>query len=146
MRISTRTRYGMRLMVNLAANFKNGYSFLKDVAKSEGISEKYLSLIVIPLKAAGMLTTSRGVHGGYILSKNPSKITAREIVEALEGDLSLVECSRDEKYCIKSKNCATQDIWFGLSEKIAEFLNSFNLEELVKIQIKKKSESNDYSI
>src|SRR5450830_1317607 len=122
MRISTRTRYGMRLMVNLAANFKNGYSFLKDVAKSEGISEKYLSLIVIPLKAAGMLTTIRGVHGGYILSKHPTKISVKDVVEILEGDLSLVECSKDEKYCIKSKNCVTHDIWSGLSEKIADYL------------------------
>ena len=146
MRISTRTRYGLRLMVNLAINYSKGYAFLKDVAKSEGISLKYLSLIVIPLKAAGMLTTIRGVHGGYILSKHPSKISVKELVEILEGDLSLVECSRDETYCNKSKICVTHDIWSGLSEKIADFLNSFNLEELAKIQGKKSIEITDYAI
>jgi Rrf2 family protein len=146
MRISTRTRYGLRLMVNLALNYDKGYAFLKDVAKSEGISEKYLSLIVIPLKAAGMLATIRGVHGGYILSKHPSKISVKEIVEILEGDLSLVECSKDEKYCIKYKNCVTHDIWSGLSEKIADFLNSFNLEEIAKIQVEKSIEITDYAI
>jgi Rrf2 family protein len=146
MRISTRARYGLRLMVNLALNYGKGYAFLKDIAKSEGISEKYLSLIVIPLKTAGMLATIRGVHGGYTLSRHPSKISVKEIVEILEGDLSLVECSRDEKYCIKSKICVTHDIWSGLSEKIADFLNSFNLEELAKIQEKKNIEIADYAI
>jgi Rrf2 family protein len=146
MRISTRTRYGLRLMVNLAINYDKGYAFLKDVAKAEGISEKYLSLIVIPLKAAGMLTTIRGVHGGYILSKHPSKISVKDIVEILEGDLSLVECSKDETYCKKSKNCVTHDIWTGLSERMADFLNSFNLEELADIQGKKSTSIIDYAI
>ncbi|MHB1346420.1 MAG: RrF2 family transcriptional regulator [Candidatus Humimicrobiaceae bacterium] len=146
MRISTRTRYGMRLMVNLALNFGNGYAFLKDIAKNEGISEKYLSLIVIPLKAAGMLATIRGVHGGYILSKHPSKISVKEIVEVLEGDLSLVECSKDDKYCIKAKNCVTHDIWSELSEKITDFLNSFNLEDVAKLQGDKNIQITDYAI
>ena len=146
MRISTRTRYGLRLMVNLANNYGKGYAFLKDIAKNEAISEKYLSLIVIPLKAAGMLATIRGIHGGYVLSKHPSEISAKEIVEILEGDLSLVECSKDEKYCIKYKNCTTHDIWSGLSEKIADYLNSFSLEELAKMQKEKIISIVDYII
>ncbi|MCL4377669.1 MAG: Rrf2 family transcriptional regulator [Actinobacteria bacterium] len=146
MRISTKTRYGMRLMINLAANFKNGYSFLKDIAKSEGISEKYLSLIVIPLRTAGLLKTTRGVHGGYILSKDPSEITAGQVVEILEGDLSLVECIKNEKYCIKLKNCASRDIWFDLGKKMTEFLNSLTLKDLAKLQSEKKSVSMDYII
>ena len=146
MRISTRTRYGLRLMVNLAVNYSRGYAFLKNVAKTEGISEKYLSLIVIPLKTAGLLTTIRGVHGGYILSKHPSKISVKDVVEILEGDLNLVECSKDETYCKKSKNCVTQDIWAGLSEKMGDFLNSFNLEELADIQEKKSIAAADYAI
>ena len=133
-------------MVNLAINYDKGYAFLKDVAKSEGISLKYLSLIVIPLKAAGMLTTIRGVHGGYILSKHPTKISVKDVVEILEGDLSLVECSRDETYCNKSKNCVTHDIWSGLSEKIADYLNSFNLEELAEAQKNNSSKIVDYVI
>lgn len=146
MRISTRTRYGLRLMINLALNYSKGYAFLKDVAKVEGISEKYLSLIVIPLKAAGMLSAIRGVHGGYILSKHPSKISVKEIAEILEGDLSLAECTKNEKYCVKTKYCASYDIWSDLSEKMAEFLNSITLENLAKIQNEKKSKSIDYSI
>lgn len=136
----------MRLMINLALNFKNGFSFLKDIAKDEGVSEKYLSLIVIPLKAAGLLKTSRGIHGGYILSRQPSKITAREIVEVLEGDLSLVECNRDDKYCFKVRNCASHDIWSRLSEKMAEFLDSLTLEDVASIQNEKKSRPLDYMI
>jgi Rrf2 family protein len=146
MRISTRARYGLRLMVNLAINYDKGYAYLKDVAKKEGISEKYLSLIVIPLKAAGMLTTIRGVHGGYILSKHPSKISVKEIVEILEGDLSLVECSKDETYCKKSGNCVTHDIWSGLSEKITDYLNCFNLDELAETQRRNNIKIEDYEI
>lgn len=146
MRISTKTRYGMRLMINLAVNFDKGYTYLKDVAESEKISEKYLSLIVIPLKTAGLLTTSRGIHGGYILSKKPSEISAREIVEVLEGDMCLVGCIKNDKYCSKSGNCSAQDIWMGLSEKIIEYLDSINLEELVRLQNEKKLELIDYSI
>jgi Rrf2 family protein len=146
MRISTKTRYGMRLMIKLADNFGKGYTYLKDIAESEKISEKYLSLIVIPLKTAGLLTTSRGIHGGYILSKKPSEITAREIVEILEGDMCVVECIKNDKYCSKSGNCSAQDLWTGLSDKMTEYLNTINLEELVKLQNEKKLELIDYSI
>jgi Rrf2 family protein len=146
MRISTRTRYGMRLMVYLAANYSRGYTLLKDIARSERISEKYLSLIVIPLKTAGLLATARGVHGGYILSKHPSKISAREIVEILEGDLALVQCSKDEEYCSRHENCSPHDVWAALSEKIADFLNSLNLQELAEIQSKKYRAITDYAI
>jgi len=146
MRVSTKTRYGMRFMIRLAINYGKGYVYLKDVAKNEKISEKYLSLIVIPLKTAGLLITARGVNGGYILSKKPSEITAREIVEILEGDLNVIECLRDDLYCTKSGNCSAQDLWFGLSQKITKYLDSINLEDLAKLQNEKKLGLIDYII
>ena len=134
MRISTRTRYGMRLMINLARNFNNGYSLLKDVAKSESISEKYLSLIVIPLKSAGFLNAIRGSHGGYCLSRPPSEIRIKDIIETMEGDLCLLECVKNKSACTRSSNCVSRDLWLGLSNEIVEYLNSLTLEDIINMQ------------
>jgi Rrf2 family protein len=133
-RISTRTRYGMRLMINLARNYNNGYSLLKDVAKSENISEKYLSLIVIPLKSAGLLNAVRGSRGGYSLSKTPSEIKIKDIIETMEGDLCLLECVKNKSACTKSSNCVSRDLWLGLSNEIAGYLNSLTLEDIINMQ------------
>ncbi|MGD0280318.1 MAG: Rrf2 family transcriptional regulator, partial [Smithella sp.] len=77
MKLSTRARYGVRLMVALAVNYDKGPVFLKDVAKGENISEKYLSLIIIPLRRIGLVNSIRGAHGGYLLAKDPSQITMK---------------------------------------------------------------------
>jgi Rrf2 family protein len=146
MRISTRSRSGIRLMINLAANYNKGHAFLKDIAREEEISEKYLSQIVIPLRRAGMLTASRGVHGGYILAKSPREITAKEIVEALEGDLDLIECARDQEACNRVAGCASRGLWEGLGRKIAEYLSSVTLDDLFKIKQEKVSKTIEYSI
>ncbi|MCL4377018.1 MAG: Rrf2 family transcriptional regulator [Actinobacteria bacterium] len=137
MRISTRTRYGIRLMMNLAGNYNNGYSLLKDIAKKEEISEKYLSLIVIPLKSAGFLNTIRGSRGGYSLSKEPSGIKVKDIIEVLEGDLCLLECVKNRESCSRSPACGSRDLWVGLSNAIAEYLDDLTLEDLVNLQSNK---------
>ena len=124
----------MRLMINLARNFNNGYSLLKDVAKSESISEKYLSLIVIPLKSAGFLNAIRGSRGGYCLSKPPSEIRVKDIIETMEGDLCLLECVKNKSACPRSSNCVSRDLWLGLSNEIVEYLNSLTLEDIINMQ------------
>lgn len=147
MRISTRTRYGVRLMINLARNYNNGYSLLKDIAKSEGISEKYLSLIVIPLRSAGFLNTIRGSHGGYSLSRSPSEIRIKDIIETMEGDLCLLECVKNKSTCPRSDDCISRDLWRGLSNKMVEYLDSLTLEDLVNMQSKKNEKAvNNYYI
>ena len=146
MRISTRSRYGIRLMINLAANYSKGHTFLKDIAREEEISEKYLSQIVIPIRRAGLLIASRGVHGGYTLAIPPAEITAKEIVEVLEGDLALLECTRDAALCNRSVSCASRNLWTGLSKKIAEYLSSVTLDDLLKIKQEKVSKTIEYSI
>src|SRR4030042_540461 len=95
MKLSTRTRYGVRLMVALALNYGKDPVFLKDIAKGENISEKYLSLIIIPLRGVNLVNSVRGAHGGYNLSKEPSQITLKEIVDVLEGECSLVDCVKN---------------------------------------------------
>jgi len=146
MRISTRSRYGIRLMISLATTYNRGYAFLKDIAKDEEISEKYLSQIVIPLKRAGLLSASRGIHGGYTLARSPSKITAKEIVEVLEGDVCVLECTKDEAACTRSNNCSSRDLWSALSDTISGFLSSITLDDLAKSKNEKDLKLLEYSI
>lgn len=132
MRLSTRSRYGTRLMLELALNYNKGNVLLKDIAKVEGLSEKYLSHLVIPLKASGLIGSSRGAHGGYRLAKSPNLITIKDIVQALEGNLSPVECVNNPSVCERVKDCVTRDIWDTLDEKISETLSSITLKDLVE--------------
>jgi len=137
MKLSTRARYGVRLMVELATSYDKGPVYLKDIAKIQSISEKYLSLIVIPLRTAGLVKSIRGAHGGYSLAKDPSKITMKEIVDVLEGDCSLVNCVKDPGTCPRVPICASHDIWTIIGEKISETLNSTTLSMLVKMNEEK---------
>jgi Rrf2 family transcriptional regulator, cysteine metabolism repressor len=130
MRISTRTRYGVRFLLELAESHGKGPLFLKDIAKSQEISEKYLSQIVIELKSAGIITGLRGAHGGYVLSREPEQITLREVVAVLEGDLKLVECTRNGTACGRGPECITQDIWIKLADVMAEMLEGITLSDL----------------
>lgn len=146
MRISTRSRYGTRLMLELALNYGREPVFLKDIAKNEEISEKYLSQIIIPLKAKGLVTSFRGMNGGYVLSRPPSQITLREIVELLEGRVELLSCIGNSSTCSRVSICATRDIWNLLGEKIAQTLDSVTLEDLVKSHNRKNEEVMMYNI
>lgn len=131
MRLSTRTRYGVRLMLALARNYGQGTVFLKDIARVEEISEKYLSQIIIPLRGAGFVSSSRGVHGGYALARPPAEITLRQIVEPLEGEC-LVDCVNNPGACGRVSTCATRDIWTLLGGKISETLDGITLEQLLR--------------
>ncbi|MGE5844253.1 MAG: RrF2 family transcriptional regulator, partial [Syntrophaceae bacterium] len=116
-------------MMVLARNYGRGPIFLKDIAKEEEISEKYLGQIIIPLRGAGLVLSSRGSHGGYMLAKEPADINLREIVDILEGDC-LVRCIKDPSTCSKVSTCASRDIWVLLGGKISETLGSVSLAEL----------------
>jgi len=147
MRLSTRSRYGVRLMVALGASDKKGPIFLKQIALSEEISEKYLSQIIIPLKASGLVTTFRGAHGGYILARPASEITIKEIVEPLEGDISLVDCVKNPGVCNRSEACITREVWDDMSSLLSDYLENVTLEDLVKKHKNKRNGSaDDYSI
>ena len=132
MKLSTRSRYGVRLMLDLALNNTRGSVYLKDIAKEEEISEKYLSLIIIPLRSAGLVNSMRGAHGGYTLAKPASQITLKEIVDVLEGDTCLVDCVKNPSACSRADTCASRDLWANLSETISQTLGSVTLEDLVR--------------
>jgi Rrf2 family protein len=131
MKITTRSRYGVRLMLELAGNYGKGQVLLKDIARNEGISEKYLSLIIIPLRTAGLVQSTRGAHGGYSLAKPPGEITLKDIVHVLEGGISLVDCVTNSSACSRSQICATRDVWSIVSEQISNTLESITLEDLL---------------
>jgi len=146
MKLSTRARYGVRLMIALALNYGKGLVFLKDIAKRESISEKYLSQIIIPLRGVGLVNSSRGAYGGYSLAKEPSQITLKEIMDVLEGDCSLVDCVKDPSKCPRVPICVTHDIWEMIGEKISETLNSITLDVLVKMNQEKAQKAMMHNI
>jgi Rrf2 family protein len=129
------------MMADLADNFGTNPVFLKDIAKREDISEKYLSLIVIPLRKAGLIQSTRGAHGGYSLTRVPEKITALEIFDVLEGENCLVDCVQNPGKCSRSSICPTRDVWSMLGEKIRETLAAVTLAELVKVR-REKAQNN----
>lgn len=146
MRLSTKGRYGARLMLELALYYGKGPVLLKDIAKREEISEGYLEHLLPPLKAAGLVNSSRGAHGGYTLAKTPSEITLREVVQALEGPLSPAECVHTPNVCQRVRSCVTRDIWKKLGEKISQTLESVTLKDMVEMQKNKGETSLIYNI
>ena len=139
MKLSTRSRYGVRLMIALAAAGVDKSVFLKDIAASEDISEKYLSLIVIPLRAAGLLRSIRGARGGYALAREPKDISLRDIVEAVDGETCLVNCVKNPDICKRASICPTRDTWTELGNTIKEAMSGVTLAHLVAGQRGKKS-------
>jgi Rrf2 family protein len=137
MKLSTRARYGVRLMLALAQNYGKEPVYLKDIARQEEISEKYLSLIIMPLRGIGLVNSVRGAYGGYNLAKDPSQITLKEIVDILEGDCSLVDCVKDPSSCPRVSTCVSHDVWAAIGGKISETLSSITLDMMVRLNKEK---------
>ncbi|MDP8262164.1 MAG: Rrf2 family transcriptional regulator [Candidatus Ancaeobacter aquaticus] len=132
MRISTRAQYGMRLMYVLGLHYGQGPVFLKDIARSEEISEKYLSQIIIPLRVAGFVLSHRGAHGGYELAKPPKDVTMKDIVGILEGNFNLVESAQNQAHGAHMSLRVTQHLWGMLGGKIADTLEEVSLHDLLQ--------------
>lgn len=144
-RLSTKGRYGTRLMLNLAQHHNEGQkaTILRNVSKEEEISIRYLEQIIIPLKISKLVKSIRGAGGGYILARAPEDIRLSEILQALEGTCCLVECVEDEEYCERMSDCATHEVWDHASNMLKDYFESISLQDLIirteKIQRKKKS-------
>jgi Rrf2 family cysteine metabolism transcriptional repressor len=132
MKISTKIRYGTRAMLELACHYGEGPIELREIAKRENISLKYLEQVIVPLRTAGLVKSARGSKGGYSLAKHPSEICLKDLVETLEGPLNLIECLKDPKVCQKVPYCITRDIWREVSEAIDGIFHSVTLEEMVR--------------
>jgi Rrf2 family protein len=134
MKLSTRGRYGVRFMVDLASHYGKGPIFLTDVVARQNISQKYLGHLIRPLKAKGLINSQRGVKGGYVLAKPPSKITLKDVIEVVEGPLCLVDCVENAAACNRSATCIFRDVWSETSQEIAKTFASVTLSTLVKRQ------------
>ena len=134
-KLSTKGRYGTRLMVNLARHYTNGQEaiILKNVSEEEGISIRYLEQIIIPLKIASLVKSIRGAGGGYTLSRKPSDIKLCDILHALEGSCSLVECVEDGNYCDRISTCGTHEIWKAATDLLRGYFDRITLEEVLNI-------------
>lgn len=140
-RLSTKGRYGTRLMLNLAKHHNNGESavILKNVSRDEEISIRYLEQIIIPLKINKLVKSIRGAGGGYILARDPKKIKLSEILHALEGTCCLVECVEDDDYCTRAGICVTHDVWVEASDLLKSYFDNLSLQDLVERAEKKES-------
>jgi len=132
MKLSTRSRYGTRLMVDLAEHYDEGPIQIKDIAKRQDISAKYLEQLIIPLKKTHHIRSIRGPKGGHMLARSPQEITVGEIVKVLEGDISLVHCLKKPGSCNRIDICPTRDIWKNATEAMFNELNAVTLSELIK--------------
>lgn len=132
MKVSTRFRYGLRLLVDLAAHYDEGPVLLKKIAKCEKISKKYLEQIVISLRTAGLIAAIRGAKGGYYLTRAPQKIKLVDIYRILEGPFSPVECLDNPRVCTLVKGCPTRDLWGEISKAVEKTLGKLTLADLEK--------------
>lgn len=131
MKISTKGRYALRIMLDLAMNDNGNFIPLKDIAIRQGVSIKYLEQIIAMLNKASYLETARGNTGGYRLAKKPSEYTIGDILRATEGDLTPIYCLTDEEECDRKDNCMTHSFWKGLDNVINEYVDSKTLEDLI---------------
>ncbi len=133
MKISTKGRYALRMLVDLAERKDDGYVALKDIAKRQEISKKYLEQIVTLLNRADFLRANRGYQGGYMLAREPRHYTVAEVLRLTEGSLSPVECldAYPNNPCGRSGFCKTLPIWQGLDRVISEYLEGITLQDIL---------------
>ncbi|MFW6022860.1 MAG: RrF2 family transcriptional regulator [Halanaerobiaceae bacterium] len=144
MKISTRGRYGLRAMIDLAVNENTGATPLRSIAEREDISEQYLEQLFASLRKAGLVKSVRGAHGGYLLNHSPEDITVKDIINALEGPIAPVDCVISKDECDHSANCVTYELWLNVKNNIDDLLESVTLGELKGKYIKQKQKINNF--
>ena len=147
MKLSTRSQYGTRALLDLALHRNEEPVLLKDIAQRQQISLRYLEHLITPLIAGGIVRSTRGPKGGVSLAKSPEEIRLDEVIQYLEGSIAPVECVNNPEVCTRSESCATRDIWSELRKAINGVLGSTTLQNLVEMQKgKEQSEESMYYI
>ncbi len=139
MKISTKGRYALRLMLDLAMYADDGCVSVKSIATRQGISEKYLEQIIKLLSAAGLVESTRGKQGGYKLTRAPENYTVGEILRVTEGSLAPVSCLEEEHLCENRDDCVTYEIWQNVLDAINDVVDSITLAYLAERQKNKKT-------
>ncbi len=146
MKLSTRARYGVRALLDLAFYSSERPVLLKDVAQRQQISPMYLEHLITPLIAAGIIGSIRGAKGGIWLAKPPSAVKLSEVIQLLEGSIAPVECLNNVSYCPRSSFCVTRDVWGELKKAMDGVLESITLQDLVERQKRKGQPEVMYNI
>ena len=146
MRLSTKGRYGVKAMFDLAQHVGEGPVALKNIADRQGISEHYLEQLISGLRKAGLVKSVRGAQGGYTLARDAGKITVGDIIRVLEGPIAPVECvsEEDPEICKKAECCVTRGIWEKVRDSIAGVIDSITLEDMVKDAERLQKDANFY--
>jgi len=131
MKLSTRTRYGVRAILELAVKDGSGPLRVKTIAQSQDISAKYLEQLMSILKSAGFVRSIRGSKGGYMLAKAPNQIKLSDVFDCLEGPVTTVECVEDKDYCARAADCVARQVWAQVQQAIKNVLQSITLQDLV---------------
>uniref|UniRef100_A0A7C2IDN1 Rrf2 family transcriptional regulator n=1 Tax=Ammonifex degensii TaxID=42838 RepID=A0A7C2IDN1_9THEO len=137
MKLSTKVRYGVRALMDIAEHSLAGPVSLKDVARRQGISEQYLEQLILPLKGAGVVRSVRGAHGGFVLSKRAADIRISEVVEILGGTIALIDCLYNQEVCLRADCCGVRDLWQEANEAFKNVLASVTLADLLHRQQRK---------
>jgi len=142
MKLSTKSRYAVRAMVDLAVHYKKEPVQIKDIAKREKLSVRYLENIFTQLRADGILNSEKGKGGGFYLSRKPTQITMLDIVQSVEGKLSIVDCVDFPSRCKKASICVSREVWQKISIGVKKILKNITLQDLI-ISYKKKIGASD---
>lgn len=141
MKLSTRARYALRAMIEFALKYGEGPVMLKEVAKAQNISDKYLEQVLTPLRARGFVHTLRGNKGGYYLSGSPEDISVYDIIEVVEGSLAPAVCVDNPETCSRVDTCVTREIWCNLKNTIRKELGAVSLASLAEKQKRNEGEN-----
>jgi Rrf2 family cysteine metabolism transcriptional repressor len=144
MKLSTRTRYGIRAIIEIAENSGRGPLQTKVIAKSQDISVKYLEQLMAMLRSSGFVRSIRGAKGGYMLAKAPNQIKLSDVFDCLEGHVTTVECVGDKDFCERAADCVARQVWAQVQQAITNVLQSITLQDLVDRT--KDTKMSDYQI
>lgn len=131
MKLSTRSRYGIHAMYDLACAGPGEPQSIKAIAERQRIPEAYLEQLISPLRKSGLVKSVRGAQGGYLLARPPEEITVGQVVRSLEGDLNLVDCLAEENACERACSCATRVVWRKLNDGLNRIADSITLRDII---------------
>ncbi len=145
MKLSTRSRYGLRAVLELALEYGNKPMQIKTIADREDISNKYLEQLMSTLKSSGIVRSIRGPKGGYLLAQAPSQVKLSKVVMALEGPLIIVDCIEHPEFCVRCTDCVTRQVWAEIHSAMMSVLEAQTLQDLVD-KTHKGNKTSNYQI
>jgi len=146
MKVTTKGRYGLRILLDVALHQGAGAVALSEISKRQTISRQYLWQVINPLKTAGLLHATRGAHGGYVLARPPDAISLWDVVTILEGPVSVTDCADAAETCPRSSACLARSAWIEVDAKLAQALKGITLQRLLQSHRNQQGGSIAYSI